>query len=156
MAKKFKRVNLFRLPTTTERVEKFINFIMEQGKKNIARQIFEQTMEEIKRNGHVNPVAVREAAVDNASPQVMVKSKRVGGAVYQVPLEVPAKKRFFYGSKRILDAARAKKGSAMYARLAEELLAAYSSQGAAVKKKEDAHKMAEANKAFAYMAKYVR
>lgn len=69
---------------------------------------------------------------------------------------MPAKKRFFYGCKWILDAARGKKGSAMYVRLAEELLAAYSNQGTAVKKKEDTHKMAEANKAFAYMAKYVR
>ena len=144
------------MPSTTERIEKFINFVMRQGKKNIARQIFAQTMEEIKKNGHVNPIAVRESAIENASPQVMVKSKRVGWAVYQVPLEVPAKKRFFYGAKRILDAARAKKWSTMYMRLAEELLAAYSSQGAAVKKKEDTHKMAEANKAFAYMAKYIR
>lgn len=78
MSKKFKKAPIFRLPSTTERIEKFINFIMKQGKKNIARQIFEQTMEEIKRNGHVNPIAVWEAAVDNASPQVMVKSKRVG------------------------------------------------------------------------------
>jgi len=78
MAKKFKKAGLFRLPSTTERIEKFINFVMRQGKKNIARQIFAQTMEEIKKNGHVNPIAVRESAIENASPQVMVKSKRVG------------------------------------------------------------------------------
>lgn len=144
------------LPSTTERIEKFINFIMLDGKKNVARKIFNDTLEEIKKNGHVNPIAVRESAVDNASPQVMVKSKRVWGAVYQVPLEVPARKRFFYGSKWILDATRAKKGSPMAIRLSEELLAAYSNQGSAVKKKEDVHKMAEANKAFAYMAKYVK
>lgn len=152
----FKKAHAFILPSSTDKIEKFINFLMEAGKKNIARNIFNDTLEEIKKNGHVNPLAVREAAIENASPHIMVKSKRVGGAVYQVPLEVPAKKRFFYGSKWILIAARAKKGSPMYARLAEELLAAYSSQGSAVKKKEDAHKMADANKAFAYMAKYVR
>lgn len=76
--------------------------------------------------------------------------------MYQVPVEVPAKKRFFYASKWLINFARAKKGTAMYVRLAEELLAAYSNQGNAVKKKEDTHKMADANKAFAYLAKYVR
>lgn len=106
---KFKKADMFTLPSTTERVEKFINFIMESGKKNIARGIFNAVLEEIKKSGHVNPLAVWEAAIDNASPQIMVKSKRVGGAVYQVPLEVPAKKRFFYGCKWILDTARAKK-----------------------------------------------
>lgn len=78
MAKKFKKAPLFRLPSTTERVEKFINFLMWEGKKNIARGIFTHTMEEIKKNGHVNPLAVWESAIENASPQVMVKSKRVG------------------------------------------------------------------------------
>lgn len=92
----FKKTNMFRLPSTTERIEKFINFLLMDGKKNIARRIFENTLEEIKKNGHVNPLAVWEAAIDNAAPQVMVKSKRVGGAVYQVPLEVPARKRLFY------------------------------------------------------------
>lgn len=152
----FKKTHMFRLPSTTERIEKFINFLMLDGKKNIARRIFENTLEEIKKNGHVNPIAVWESAIDNAAPQVMVKSKRVWGAVYQVPLEVPARKRLFYWSKWIIDIARAKKWSPMYIALSEELLAAYSNQGNAVKKKEDAHKMAEANKAFAYMAKYVK
>ena len=152
----FKKAHMFRLPSTTDSIEKFINFLMLDGKKNIARSIFQDTLDEIKRNGHVNPLAVWESAIENASPHIMVKSKRVWGAVYQVPLEVPSRKRFFYWSKWIIDTARAKKGSPMYMRLAEELLAAYSSQWAAVKKKEDAHKMAEANKAFAYMAKYVK
>ena len=152
----FKKAHMFRLPSTTDKIEKFINFIMLDGKKNIARWIFQDTLDEIKKNWHVNPLAVWEAAIENASPQVMVKSKRVWGAVYQVPLEVPWRKRFFYGSKWIIDIARAKKGSPMFMRLAEELLAAYSNQWNAVKKREDAHKMAEANKAFAYMAKYVK
>ena len=156
MAKKYKKANLFALPSTNEKIEKFINYIMLDGKKNIARKIFSDTLAEIKKNGHVNPTAVWEAAIENAAPHVMVKSKRIGGAVYQVPVEVPTKKRFFYSCKWIVDFSRAKKGTPMYMRLAEELLAAYSGQGTAVKKKEDTHKMAEANKAFAYLAKYIK
>lgn len=152
----FKKATSFSLPTTTDKIEKFINFIMWDGKKNIARKIFQDTMEEIKKAGHVNPLAVRETALENSSPVIMAKSKRIGGAVYQVPLDVPQRKRFYFASKWILDISRAKKGKDMYMRLADELLAAYANQGAAVKKKEDVHKMAEANKAFAYLAKYVK
>lgn len=113
-------------------------------------------MGEIKANGHLNPQAVLEAALENAAPDIMVKSKRIGGAVYQVPLEVKQNKKLFFASKWILDAAKAKKGRPMYKKLAEELMAAYSNQGPAVKRKEEVHKMAEANKAFAYLAKYVK
>lgn len=156
MAKKFKKAPLFSLPSTTEKIEKFINYLMLDGKKNLARKIFRDTLQEIKRNGHVNPTAVWEAAIENAAPHVMVKSKRIWWAVYQVPVEVPTKKRFFYSCKWLIEAARGKKWTAMFMRLAEELLAAYSEQGTAVKKKEDTHKMAEANKAFAYLAKYIK
>ena len=156
MAKKFKKATPFVLPSTNDKIEKFINYIMLDGKKNIARKIFQQMLDEIKKNGHVNPKAVWETAIDNAAPHVMVKSKRIWWAVYQVPVEVPARKRFFYSCKWIIDYSRAKKGSPMYNRLAEEILAAYSSQWNAVKKKEDTHKMADANKAFAYLAKYVK
>lgn len=156
MAKKFKAPVAFKLPSTNEKIEKFINYIMLDGKKITARKIFNETLAEIKRNGHVNPLAVWEAAIENAAPHVMVKSKRIGGAIYQVPVEVPTKKRFFYSCKWLIDYSRAKKGTAMSLRLAEELLAAYSNQGTAVKKKEDTHKMAEANKAFAYLAKYIK
>jgi len=156
MAKKFKQVSMLVLPDSNEKIEKFINYIMRNGKKLLAKKIFRMTLEEIKKNGHPNPIVVWEQAIENASPQIMVKSKRIGWAVYQIPLEVPAKKRFFYASKWILNAAKSKKWAPMYKKLAEELLAAYSSQGSAVKKKEEAHKMAEANKAFAYLAKYVK
>ena len=156
MAKKFKKAPMLVLPDSNEKIEKFINYIMKNGKKLLARKIFNMTLEEIKKNGHPNPIVVWEQAIENASPSVMVKSKRIGWAVYQIPLEVPSKKKFFHASKWILTAARSKKGSPMYKRLAEEILAAYSGQGAAVKKKEEAHKMAEANKAFAYLAKYVK
>jgi len=153
---KIKRPPMFSLYSTNEKIEKFINYIMKDWKKSIARKIFYKMLDEIKANGHVNPIVVWEQAIENASPQVMVKSKRIWWAVYQIPLEVPTKKKFFYASKWILEAAKSKKGVPMYKKLAEEVMAAYSNQGAAVKKKEDAHKMAEANKAFAYLAKYVK
>ena len=135
--------------------EKLINHLMKHGKKSVAKKIYDQALKEIKVSGHMNPSVVVQAAIENASPNVMIKSKRIGGAVYQVPVEVKPAKRFFFAVKRILDAARSKSGKPMYKKLAEELMAAYSNQGSAVKKKEEAHKMAEANKAFAYMAKYV-
>ncbi len=156
MGKKIKRPPMFSLPTTNEKIEKFINYLMKDWKKSIARKIFYNMLEEIKKAGHINPIVVWEQAIENASPQVKVVSKRIWWAVYQIPVEVPAKKRFFYASKWIIEAARSKKWKPMYKKLAEEVLAAYSNQGAAVKKKEDTHKMAEANKAFAYLAKYVR
>jgi len=77
MAGKFKRAPLFSLPTTNDKTEKFINYIMKEGKKNVARKIFEDTLNEIKNNGHMNPTVVWETALDNASPQIMVKSKRI-------------------------------------------------------------------------------
>ena len=128
---------------------------MKNGKKSVAKTIYSNALKEIKVSGHMNPSVVVQAAIENASPNVMIKSKRIGGAVYQVPVEVKPAKRFFFAAKWILDAARSKSGKPMYKKLAEELMAAYANQGTAVKKKEEAHKMAEANKAFAYMAKYV-
>ncbi|MDR0651592.1 MAG: 30S ribosomal protein S7 [Candidatus Peribacteria bacterium] len=135
--------------------EKLINHLMKNGKKSVAKKIYENALKEIKKSGHMNPAVVVQTAIENASPNVMIKSKRIGGAVYQVPVEVKPAKRFFFATKWILDAARGKTGKAMYKKLAEELIAAYGNQGSAVKRKEEAHKMAEANKAFAYMAKYV-
>jgi len=135
---------------------KFINYIMKHGKRTVAQKIFIDTMKEIQVNGHPNPQAVLETALENASPDIMVKSKRIGGAVYQVPMEVKSNKKLFFATKWILDSAKSKKGKPMYKKLAEELLAAYSGQGPALKRKEEVHKMAEANKAFAYLAKYVK
>ena len=156
MAKKYKKPPMFRLPTTNEKIEKFINYLMRDWKKNLARKIFYNMLEEIKKAGHINPIVVWEQAIENASPQVKVVSKRIWWAVYQIPVEVPPHKRFFYASNWIIEAARSKKWKPMYKKLAEEVMAAYSNQGAAVKKKEDTHRMAEANKAFAYLAKYVK
>jgi len=156
MSKKFKKPDMLILPDSNEKIEKFINYIMLDGKKLVARKIFNMAMKEIEKNGHPNPIVVWEKALENAAPSVMVKSKRIGWAVYQIPLEVPSNKKLFHASKWILNAARSKKWTPMYIKLADELLAAYSWQGAAVKKKEETHKMAEANKAFAYMARYVK
>ena len=128
---------------------------MKDGKKAVAKRIYNDMLKEVKLAGHMNPNSVVETAIENAAPTIMVKSKRVGGSVYQVPVEVKPEKRLFYSIKWILEASRGKSGKPMFKRLAEELLAAYSGQGAAVKKKEEVHKMADANKAFAYMAKYI-
>lgn len=138
------------------RVAKFINYIMRHGKRTVAQKIFADTMKEIQLNGHPNPQAVLETALENAAPDIMVKSKRIGGSIYQVPMEVKPQKKLFFSTKWILDSAKGKKGKPMYKKLAEELLAAYSGQGPAIKRKEEVHKMAEANKAFAYLAKYVK
>ena len=155
MPRKYTRVDLFHIPSTNDRIEKFINFLMKDGKKNIARKIFDGTLEEIKNSGHSNPMLVWETAIENASPNVIVKSRRIGGAVYAIPLEVKGEKRFFYSAKWILDTARGKKGQPMFKKLTKEILEAYTGQGSAVKKKEEAHRNAEANKANAYLSKYL-
>lgn len=135
--------------------EKIINYIMKSGKKSTAKNIYNNVLKEIKSNGHMNPKIVVETAIENASPQIMIKSKRIWGSIYQIPVEVKQYRKLFYSLRWILDAARSKTGKPMYKRLSEEILAAYSNQGYAIKKKEETHKMAEANKAYAYMAKYV-
>ena len=155
MAKKIKNVNRAVLPSSSEKLDKIINYIMRDGKKSVARKIYSDMLGEVKSNGHMNPQIVVETAIDNAAPSIMIKSKRLGWSVYQVPVEVKQSKKLFYSMRWILEAVRAKKGKPMYKKLAEELLAAYSNQGTAVKKKEETHRMAEANKAFAYMAKYI-
>ncbi len=155
MATKVKNVNRAVLPSSSDKLDKIINYLMRDGKKSVAKKIYSDMLTEIKSNGHMNPQIVVETAIDNASPSMMIKSKRLGGSVYQVPVEVKQNKRLFYSMKWILDAVRSKKGKPMYKKLAEEILAAYSNQGVAVKKKEETHRMAEANKAFAYMAKYI-
>ncbi len=134
---------------------KLINHLMKNGKKSVAKKIYENTLKEIKLSGHMNPSVVVQSAIENASPNLMIKSKRIWGAVYQIPVEVKPVKKVFFAIKWILDAARAKGGKPMYKKLAEEIIAAYGNQGSAVKKKEEAQRVAEANKAFAYMAKYV-
>ena len=131
-------------------VEKFINQVMRKGKKTIARKIVYGAFDIVKTQSKKDPLEIFQKAIENTSPLLQVRSKRVGGATYQVPIEVKPKKRVSLAMKWILAAARAKKGKPMKVKLAEELLAAYKNEGAAVKKKEDTHRMAEANKAFAH------
>lgn len=135
--------------------EKIINYIMKSWKKSTAKNIYNNVLKEIKSNWHMNPKIVVETAIENASPQIMIKSKRIWWSIYQIPVEVKQYKKLFHAFRWILDAAKSKSWKPMYKKLSEEILAAYSNQGYAVKKKEETHKMAEANKAYAYMAKYV-
>ena len=134
-------------------VSKFINRVMERGKKNAARKIVYGAFDIIKEQSKKEPVEVFEKAIENAAPLVQVRSRRVGGATYQVPIEVKEEKRVSLAMRWILAAAKAKKGKPMREKLAEELLAAYKNEGAAIKKKEETHRMAEANRAFAHFAR---
>ncbi|MCC7196669.1 30S ribosomal protein S7 [Candidatus Peregrinibacteria bacterium] len=133
--------------------EKFINYIMKQGKKNVARKIFKDTLEIIGKNDKA-PEKLFEAAIDNIKPAVEVRAKRIGGAVYQIPVEVKPERQLMLAFRWILGAARSKRNAPMAKKLASELMLAMNNEGAAIKKKEDTIKMAQANKAFAHYAKY--
>ena len=135
------------------KVERLVNYVMSDGKKETARKVVYGALEEIKKEtGTNNPIEVLETALKNVGPSVEVRSRRVGGANYQVPREVRPERRLALAMRWILQAARAKRGVLMRKRLAEELIAASKNEGAAVKKREDTHKMAEANRAFAHFA----
>ncbi|GMN89355.1 30S ribosomal protein S7 [Francisella sciaenopsi] len=132
-------------------VAKFVNHIMLDGKKSVAEKIVYGAFDKIKaKDASANEVEVFEKALDSISPMVEVKSRRVGGATYQVPVEVRPERRQTLGMRWIIDAARKRKESTMGDRVAAEILEAIEGRGAAVKKREDTHKMAEANKAFAH------
>jgi small subunit ribosomal protein S7 len=131
---------------------KFINCMMEQGRKSAAQRIFYDAMEIIKEKSGGDPLDVFTKALENIKPLVEVRSKRVGGATYQVPCEVSKKRALSLAIRWLLEATRSKKGSPMANRLAAELLDANKKEGAAVTKRENTHKMAEANKAFAHYA----
>lgn len=134
-------------------VAKLINHVMQDGKKSAARKIVYGAFDILKEKASGDPVAVFDQAVENVSPLMEVRSRRVGGATYQVPVEVKGDRRFSLAIRWILSSARAKKGSPMNKRLAEELLLSYNKEGSAYKKKEDTHRMAEANRAFAHFAR---
>lgn len=134
-------------------IEKFICCIMQQGKKSIARRIFKDALEVIKTRTKEDPIEVFNKAVLNATPLVEVRPKRVAGSVYQVPVEVTPRRQQALSIRWILTAARDRKGMPMSQKLALELLDASAEQGGAIKKKQDVMKMAQANKAFAHLAK---
>jgi small subunit ribosomal protein S7 len=135
-------------------VTRLTNYVMQRGQKATARGIVRDAFEIIKtaKEGGGDPVEILETALRNAGPQMEVRSRRVGGANYQVPREVRPERRTALALRWIIAAARGHKGKPMAKALAEELMMAAKEQGAAVKKKEDTHKMAEANRAFAHFA----
>ena len=131
-------------------VAKFVNYIMVRGKKGIAEKIFYGSMEQIKNRTKTDGLKIFEKAIENASPSVEVKSRRIGGATYQVPIEVPRSRRFYLASQWIIKAAINRSGKPMSDKLASELISAANGEGGAIKKKDDTHRMADANKAFAH------
>jgi len=135
------------------RLSQFINYVMKDGKKNTARKVVYNALEDIKKKTKSeDPLEVFETAIRNVGPSMEVRSRRVGGANYQVPREVRPERKQALAMRWVLAAASSKKGSPMHTRLADELIAASNNEGEAMKKKENTLKMAEANKAFAHFA----
>lgn len=134
---------------------KFINCLMLDGKKTTAQRVFYDALEEIQRRKETSdhsPIEVFEAAVENVKPYIEVRSKRVGGASYQVPMQVNRTRQQSLAIRWILGAVRDKKGRPMHLKLADELISAYKKEGVAYTKRENTHRMADANKAFAHFA----
>jgi len=131
-------------------VARFINNLMQQGKKSVAETIFFKAMDTIKKQAKTDGVDIFKKALENVGPMLEVKSKRIGGSTYQVPMEVSTRRRQALAMRWILHFARQRKGRTMADRLAAELIAAANNDGGAFKKREDSHRMAEANKAFAH------
>lgn len=129
---------------------KFMNMIMESGKKSVAEGIVYGALDVIGGKGHSEPLDVLSKALENVQPRVEVKSRRVGGATYQVPVEVRPSRRMALAMRWLIDASRKRNEKNMPAKLAGELLDAFENRGAAAKKREDTHRMAEANKAFSH------
>ncbi len=156
MALAYRSTEIFLQPDVkykSKLVSKFVNSLMKKGKKSVAEKIFYEAMDAVeKKISDVEPLEMFETALNNVKPLVEVKSKRVGGATYQVPVEVPRQRQIALAVRWIIGAAKAKKGRPMFQRLADELSDAYKKQGAAITQRENTHKMAEANKAFAHFA----
>jgi small subunit ribosomal protein S7 len=131
-------------------VSQVINKVLWKGKKNVARSIVYDALEMVERRANQDPVTVLKRATDNLRPQVEVRSRRVGGSSYQVPVEVPPPRQGTLAVRWLVDYARRRKEPSMAQRLANEILDASNNTGAAMKRKEDVHKMAESNKAFAH------
>ncbi|VAX11370.1 SSU ribosomal protein S7p (S5e) [hydrothermal vent metagenome] len=129
---------------------KFINIVMESGKKSVAERILYGALDKVAERDGGEPMEVLEKAMENVRPTVEVKSRRVGGATYQVPIEVRPNRRNSLAMRWLIEAARKRSEKSMAFRLAGELMDAAASRGSAVKKREDTHRMAEANKAFAH------
>ncbi len=133
-------------------VTKFVNYVMRKGKKSVAEKVVYGAFAIVGRETGEDPLIVFQRAIQNASPLLEIKSRRIGGANYQVPREVNPKRRTALAFRWIIGAARAKTGKPMASKLAEELTLAAKNEGIAIKRKADMHRMAEANKAFAHFA----
>ena len=131
-------------------ISKFINSIMYDGKRSTAEKILYSALEKIKEKSKEDPVKIFNSAISNVKPNLEVRSRRVGGATYQVPVEVKTKRSQTLALRWLLEATRKRKNKSMSERLLNELMDAYQKKGAAIKKREDTHKMAESNKAFAH------
>lgn len=141
---KYKSVNL----------AKFINYVMERGKKTVAESIVYGAFDIIKEKGEQDALDVFDKAIKNVTPLLEIRSRRVGGANYQIPIPVRGERKISLAYHWIIDSARKKKGRPMAQKLASELLDAFNNQGEAVKKRQDVHRMAEANRAFAHFARF--
>ena len=150
----YKAIKKFVPEESSPMQEKFINYIMLAGKKSTARKIFNETLKLISKKTSGDPEKVFKVAIENIKPQLEIKAKRIGGAVYQIPMEVKPDRQLAVACRWIIQASRNKKAGTMAQRLANELVEASNEQGTAFKKKEDTHRMAQANKAFAHLAKY--
>lgn len=137
-------------------VAKFINYVMKDGKKSIAQRIVYQAFDRIKQKTSKNPLDVFEEAIKNVTPLIEVRGRRIGGANYQIPIPVKGDRRFALCFRWILTAVRSKKKRSTSEKLADELIAAMNKEGDAIKKRNDVHKMAEANRAFAHFARFSR
>jgi len=133
-------------------IAKFVNKVMERGKKTTAQRLVYQAFDYISAKTKQDPLDIYDAAIRNVAPNLEVKGKRIGGANYQVPMVVTGDRKINLAHRWILEAVGNRKGSSLSVRLGEELMAASKGEGAAMKKREDVHRMAEANKAFAHFA----
>ena len=134
--------------------DKLTNMIMRRGKKSVARKILADAFEIVQKAGNQYPDKVLEKAIENLKPRLEVKSKRVGGSNYQIPIEVSPERQLTLALRWLIGVSKEKKGQAMAKKLANEILEASKGQGNAVRKRDDVHRMADANKAFAHLAKY--
>jgi small subunit ribosomal protein S7 len=135
---------------SSQLVTRFINNIMRRGKKALACRIFYQAMEIVNKKTGKPPLEVFKQAIENVRPQLAVKPRRVGGATYQVPIEVPKERGISIAIKWIINFSKARKGKPMQEKLANEIIDAYNNTGTSIKKKDDTHRMAEANRAFVH------
>ena len=155
MPRNYKSTEVFLKPDPrygSELASKIINKLMLKGKKSVAQRLLYEAVDIVAKKTEKEPLEIIDQAIDNIRPRVEVRSKRVGGATYQVPHEVSRKRQQTMAIRWLIDTARSKRGKPMARRLADELFDAFNNQGAAVTKKENTHKMAEANSAYSHFA----